>query len=174
MGTFTWRNGVSGSWFDSANWTSNQVPTTSDTAIVTSGMPQVSSGGEIIGETIRLGGSASGGSVTLEATDATIAPLISGTNNSGIPKVVENTFLTVTGGGSSSPVSATVLAHGTTTFEGELIVEAINGALTISAAPAGGEAGHFEFLNATDESFGLVTQESVLNLAGGERSPTPP
>jgi glycosyltransferase involved in cell wall biosynthesis len=168
MSTYTWRDGVSGIWFDSANWTSNQVPGTSDSAVVRSGMPQVSSGGEIIGEKVLLGGSTSGGSVTLELTDAMLAPLTSGTVGSGIPRVVQNMFLTVTGGGSSSPVSATILARGTTTFEGELIDEPINGALTISAAAAGGEAGHFSFLNTTDDSFGLVTQESVLNLAGGE------
>ncbi|MBV9628264.1 MAG: Hint domain-containing protein [Xanthobacteraceae bacterium] len=165
MATFTWRDGASGSWFDSANWTSNQVPTTSDTAIIKSGMPQVFSGGEIIGERIQLGAGTSGGTVTLDATDATFAPLTSGT---GTPKVVQNMFLTVTGGGSSAPVSATFLAHGTTTFEGELIDEPINGALTISAVAAGGERGDFTFLNATDKSFGLVTQESVLNLAGQE------
>ncbi len=170
--TLTWVPGTSGGWFDAGNWTvsggipSSSFPQTSDTAIVNSGTAQISSGGQILGETIKLGGVASGGTVSLTATDTTFAPVTSGTGQSGFPKVVTNEFLMVTGGGSSSPVNATLIAHGTTTFEGELIVEPINGTLTISAAAAGGESGHFEILNKTDATLGLVTQEAALHLTG--------
>lgn len=79
MGTLTWNSG-SGDWFDQTSWTPDQVPTSSDTARVTSGMPQISSGSQITGETVILGGSNSGGIVTLQATDAVFVTLLNSTS----------------------------------------------------------------------------------------------
>jgi autotransporter passenger strand-loop-strand repeat protein len=151
----TWISGNVGDWFDSNNWVSGAVPQAGDSANISAGTPKIDSGGEILGETITLGGAASGGAVALSAIDATFGP--SGKTDE---------LLNVTGGGSSTPVNATLFTSGTTTFDGQMIVEPMNGGLTISASPdSSGAEGNFEFLD-TSNTLVLVAQESVLHLAG--------
>ena len=164
----TWISGSIGDWFDLSNWVSGTVPQAGDTAVISAGTPKIDSGGQILGETITLGGAASGGVVTLSAIDATFGPELS----SGSDKVANDEMLLVTGGGTSTPVDATLFASGTTTFEGQMIVEPMNGGLTISALPDGSAEGNFELLDSgsspttTGSTLVLVTQESVLHLAG--------
>jgi hypothetical protein len=134
----TWISGSIGDWFDSNNWVSGTVPQAGDTAVISAGTPKIDSGGQILGETITLGGAASGGVVTLSAINATFGPELS----SGSDKVANDEMLLVTGGGTSTPVNATLFASGTTTFEGQMIVEPMNGGLTISALPDGGAEGN--------------------------------
>jgi len=70
MATQTWMAGTSGLWNVASNWTSDTVPTTGDTAVIGSGEAIVG-GLTIQGESIVLGGLASGTSVTLTASGAT-------------------------------------------------------------------------------------------------------
>jgi hypothetical protein len=88
--TQTWIAGTVGQWFDANNWTSGTVPTTGDTVIIPSGMPEID-GQTIGGEQITLGGSSSGSTVTLVANSATFEPLVTP------GKAVVQQSLTVTG-----------------------------------------------------------------------------
>src|SRR5262245_3452984 len=165
--TLTWigTSGTgSGSWFDSSNLNSSVVPTSGDTAIVNSGVPVVS-GGTVSGVDIVFGAS-SGGSVEIDAVSATFKPVTSGFTKAGQPAIVDNLILTVTGGGFSTPLDASLVTSGLTTFEGVIAVEPIAGTFTIDAEPAGSAGGEFMFLNSTGATFVFVTQEAALHLKG--------
>jgi len=157
MSTQTWIAGRVGQWFDTNNWTSGTVPTTGDTVIIPSGMPEID-GQTIGGEQITLGGSSSGSTVTLEANSATFEPLVTPG-----PTVVQQS-LTVTGGNASDPVTATLLSSGTTSYEGQIFVEPVGGTLTVDA----GTNGNFIFTNSLGSTFVLVSQESALHFQGAQ------
>ena len=109
---------------------------------------------------ILLGGLDTGQPVTLEAVDA-VFQAFSGAS-------VINTVLTVTGGEpASSPLNATFLAKGNTSFDGQILVSAKGGGLTIDSEPDSiGNAGNFTFNNADLQAVMVVGQESVLTFAG--------
>src|SRR5262249_57421165 len=79
------------------------------------------------------------------------------------PTVVQKP-LTVTGGTPSTPVTATLLSSGTTSYEGQIFVEPVGGTLTVDA----GTNGNFIFTNSLGDTFVLVSQESALHLQGAQ------
>lgn len=157
MTTQIWIPGTIGSWTDGDDWQSGQAPSTGDTAIVGSGAPTVTSGTTIAGEAIVLGGSDTATSVTLTAIDAVFEG--SGTGSSEI-----NTTLSVTGGTPGSALEAIFIAQGNTTFDGQILVGAIGGGLTIDASGAGNS---FTFDNDDGKAVMVVYQESTLSFSGG-------
>jgi hypothetical protein len=159
MATQTWIAGRIGAWFTAANWTSGIVPSTGDTVIVGSGMPEIDSQ-TIVGEHITLGGSSNGSTVTLLAHSALFEPLVVA------GEVVSEQSLTITGGDPASHVTATLLSQGVTTYAGQIIVEAVGGTLTIDAESFGATSGNFTFTNPAGNTFVLVTQESSLHFEG--------
>src|SRR2546421_11180069 len=85
---------------------------------ITSGTPTIDGAIPIGGETITLGGTGGGSTVTLQATSATF----------------EQDTVIVTGGGPSRTVNATLLSYGATVFHGRISVQALGGSLPIGAA----------------------------------------
>ena len=165
MSVQTWIAGRIGNWFNPANWTAGQVPVPGDSAVINAGTASVSrpSPGPlagVAGVSILLGGLDTGQPVTLEAVDA-VFQAFSGAS-------VINTVLTVTGGEpASSPLNATFLAKGNTSFDGQILVSAKGGGLTIDSEPDSiGNAGNFTFNNADLQAVMVVGQESVLTFAG--------
>lgn len=153
MATDVWDAGRVGPWFTAGNWASDQVPADGDTVTIGSGKAIINAGDpHILGETILLGGSPAGAPVTLEATSASFGP------GSG-----HSTSITVAGGDpTSSPLEATLLIEGTTSFDGQIFVEAQNGTLTIDAQ----SGGNFILDNTDNKALILVTQESLLDFTG--------
>jgi hypothetical protein len=159
MATQTWVPGVVGDWFLPANWTTDTVPVPLDTALIGSGMPIIGEGSSILGQTIILGGSATASSVTLAAIDTTFGP------NTGTTPFATRLF--VTGGHPvTSPLRATFLVEGNTSFEGQIIVQAPGGSLTIESASDGTNPGNFTLDNADFSTTILVNQESFLLFKG--------
>ena len=165
MAVQTWISGRIGNWFTPANWTTGQVPVPGDSAVINAGTATVSQPtpgpvAGVAGVSILLGGLDTGQPVTLEAVDA-VFQAFSGAS-------VINTVLTVTGGEpSSSPLNATFLAKGNTSFDGQILVSAKGGGLTIDSEPDSiGNAGNFTFNNADLQAVMVVGQESVLTFAG--------
>jgi RTX calcium-binding nonapeptide repeat (4 copies) len=165
MSIQTWISGRIGNWFNAANWTTGQVPVPGDSAVINTGTATVSQPvpgplAGVAGVSILLGGLDTGQPVTLEAVDA-VFEAFSGAS-------VVNTVLTVTGGEpSSSPLNATFLAKGNTSFDGQILVSAKGGGLTIDSEPDSiGNAGNFTFNNADQKAVMVVGQESVLTFAG--------
>jgi hypothetical protein len=164
MAVQTWISGTIGNWFTPANWTTGQVPVPGDSAVIHAGTATVSRPPGLLagvdGVSILLGGLDTGQPVTLEAVDA-VFQAFSGAS-------VINTVLTVTGGEpSSSPLNATFLAKGNTSFDGQILVSAKGGGLTIDSEPDSiGNAGNFTFNNADLQAVMVVGQESVLTFAG--------
>jgi hypothetical protein len=155
MATDVWDAGTVGPWFTAGNWASDQVPVDGDTVTIGSGKAIINAGDpHIQGETILLGGSPAGASATLEAVSASFGPG-SGSGHS--------TSITVAGGDpTSSPLAATFLIEGTTSFDGQIFVEAQNGSLTIDAQ----SGGNFVLDNTDHKALILVTQESLLDFTG--------
>src|SRR5262249_15438740 len=120
LSTQTWIAGTVGLWFDSTNWTSGTVPTTGDTVIIPSGMPEIE-GQASGGEQIMWGGWSSGSTVRLVANSATCESLVP------LGKAVVQQPLTGTGGTPPAPVTATLLSSGTTSYEGQIFVEPVGG-----------------------------------------------
>ena len=133
MSVQTWIAGRIGNWFNPANWTAGQVPVPGDSAVINAGTASVSEPtpgpvAGVAGVSILLGGLDTGQPVTLEAVDA-VFQAFSGAS-------VINTVLTVTGGEpASSPLNATFLAKGNTSFDGQILVSAKGGGLTIDSEP---------------------------------------
>ena len=158
MSIFTWRQGIAGSWFAGTNWTPQGIPATGDTVIIPSGSPSIPAGSaQIIGEHIVLLGV---GPTTLVAANATFA------GSSTQPEV--NATLDVVGGEptSASP-SAVFRAVGSTSFDGQIYVNALNGGLAIEALSDGFASGNFTLLNTDLKATILVNQESLLSLKAG-------
>ena len=160
-----WISGTIGNWFNPADWTTGVVPVPGDSAVIHAGTASVSQPvpgpvAGVSGVSILLGGLDTGQPVTLEAVDA-VFQAFSGTS-------VINTVLTVTGGDpSSSPLNATFLAKGNTSFDGQILVSAKGGGLTIDSEPDSlGNIGNFTFNNADLQAVMVVGQESVLTFAG--------
>ena len=165
MAIQTWISGRIGNWFTPANWTTGQVPVPGDSAVINAGTATVSQPtpgpvAGVAGVSILLGGLDTGQPVTLEAVDA-VFQAFSGAS-------VINTVLTVTGGEpATSPLNATFLAKGNTSFDGQILVSAKGGGLTIDSEADGiGNAGNFTFNNADQKAVMVVGQESVLTFAG--------
>jgi hypothetical protein len=159
----TWITGRLGNWFDAANWATAQVPAPGDNAVIHAGTATVSKSGttpEIDGVSILLGGLSTNAPVTLEAVDAVFQ------GSTTTPEI--NMVITVNGGDPvSAPLNATFLSEGNTSFDGQILVSAKGGGLTIdSEADGHGHAGHFTFSNADQKAVMVVGQESVLTLAG--------
>src|SRR5205823_3423012 len=123
MTIVTW-NGGTGSWYVADNWTPHTSPVAGDMVFITSGTPTIDGVKPIGGETITLGGTGGGSTVTLQATSATF----------------EQDTVIVTGGGPSGTVNATLLSYGATVFHGRISVEALGGSLTIDAESDNGSA----------------------------------
>ena len=159
MATQTWVSGVVGDWFLPANWTTDTVPIQLDTALIGSGNPIIGDGSAILGQTIVLGGSTTASSVTLTAIGSSFGP------STGSPSVATRLF--VAGGHPvTSPLRATFLVEGDTSFEGQIIVQAPGGSLTIEAATDGTSPGNFTLDNADFSTTILVGQESFLSFKG--------
>src|SRR5512143_3402148 len=158
MSTFSWNQGIAGSWFAGTNWTPQGIPATGDTAVIASGTPSIPGGSPlIIGEHIVLLGV---GPTTLVATNA----FFGGTSTT--PEI--NATLMVVGGEPTSPAPSAVLrAVGNTSFDGQILVNALNGGLTIEAVSDGISAGNFTLLNTDLKASLLVNQESLLSLKVG-------
>lgn len=156
----TWTAGAVGSWFTPTNWSPAVVPTAGYTAMIGSGTAIVPTGSAAVqGVSIVLGGLATGEPVTLEADNA----VFKGT--SSIPEL--NMTIQVVGGNPfQSPLNATFLVKGKTTYDGQILVEAQGGRLTILSESDGTKAGNFIFSNADQKAVMVVDQESVLAFAG--------
>lgn len=160
METQTWVSGAVGDWFDPANWISGIPPAPRDTAIIGSGMPILGEGSSILGQTIVLGGPQAAPTVTLSAIDASFGPYAS--NNASFA-----TRLIVSGGHPvTAPLHATLLAEGDTSFEGQIVVGAMGGSLTIQSQSDGVQPGNFTLLNPDFSTVVLVSQESFLSFKG--------
>lgn len=159
--TSTWNAGTTGDWFTAGNWSPAVVPTAGYTAMIGSGTASVSAGSPAVqGISILLGGLATGEPVTLEADNATF-------QGQSTPLPAFNMTIQVAGGNPFlSPLNATFLAMGTTTYDGQILVGAIGGGLTISSQSDGTNAGNFVFDNADDKAVMVVEQQSVLTFAG--------
>lgn len=165
MAIQTWILSRIGNWFDPANWTTGQVPVPGDRAVINAGTamvarPQPGPFAVVAGVSILLGGLDTGESVTLEAVDAVFQ------DSGGTPEF--DTVLTVSGGEPTrSPLNATFLAEGRTSFDGQILVSALAGGLTIDSEPdSRGTAGNFTFNNADQKAVMVVGQESVLTFKG--------
>jgi len=159
MATQTWIAGKTGDWFTAANWTSGSVPAVGDTALIGSGTPTIAAGAAAIeGVTIVLGGSQVASPVTLEAIDAKFVGAGS--------KPETNTKLIVTGGQPATPLNAIFLVEGNTSFDGQILVTAVGGSLTIDSQSDGTIPGNFSFLNTDEQAVMVVTQESCLLFRG--------
>ena len=170
MSIFTWRQGIAGSWFAGTNWTPQSIPATGDTVVIPSGSwsvvqacsgigsPSIPAGSaQIIGEHIVLLGV---GPTTLVAANATFV------GSSTTPEV--NATLAVVGGEPTSPSpSAVFRAVGSTSFDGQIYVNAFNGGLAIEAVSDGFAPGNFTLLNTDLKATVLVNQESLLSLKAG-------
>lgn len=144
----TWAAGDAGDWFDPDKWTPAGAPQAGDTLTITSGNPVIANA-TIENETINL----VGGPITLEADSVTFQPGTSGTLD------------IVAKGDLDQPLDATLLTHGTTSFEGLLDVESLGGGeLTIDAESDGNSA---DFTLA-DRALAFVNQESILHFEGSE------
>jgi hypothetical protein len=66
-----------------------------------------------------------------------------------------------------SPLNATFLVKGKTTYDGQILVEAQGGGLTIDVQALGTTRGQFVFENTDAKAVMVVEQESVLTFAGG-------
>src|SRR5262245_56769668 len=131
MATLTWTGASApdNRWFVAGNWTPQVLPGLGDTLIVSSGTPQLD-GGTVVGEQIQIAfGNSSPASIALLADSVTFKPYV--VND----KVINEQSLTVTGGNGTS-VNATLLGQDAT-YEGQIIVEAFNGTLTIDAGTSG-------------------------------------
>lgn len=159
--TSTWNPGTTGDWFAAGNWTPAVVPTAGYTAMIGSGTAIVSTGSPAVqGISILLGGLATGEPVTLEADNATFQGQLT-----PLPEI--NMTIQVAGGNPFlSPLNATFLVKGTTTYDGQILVGAMGGGLTISSQSDGTNAGNFVFDNADDKAVMVVEQQSVLTFAG--------
>jgi hypothetical protein len=161
MTTLTWTQGAAGDWFTAANWTPAQVPKTGDTAVVHAGTPTVSAGAPAVrGVSIVLGGLTVAQPVTLKAIDATFEGV-------GTPPNETDTVIDVTGGQPvTSPFNAVFLAEGNTSFDGQILVTAPGGSLTIESQSDGTSDGNFLFDNADQKAVMVVEQESLLAFTG--------
>jgi hypothetical protein len=114
----------------------------------------------VTGVSILLGGLNTGEPVTLEAVDAAFL------GSAGTPEI--DTVITVSGGEPTiSPLNATFLVEGNTSFDGQILVSALGGGLTIdSESNSQGTAGNFTFNNADQKAVMVVGQESVLTFTG--------
>jgi len=161
--TSTWTAGTVGSWFTASNWSPAVVPTAGYTAVIGSGTAIVSSGSPaVLGVSILLGGLATGEPVTLEADNALFS--FDG-ELSPLPNI--GTTIQVAGGNPFlSPLNATFLVKGTTTYDGQIIVGAMGGGLTILSQSDGTNDGNFVFDNTDQKAVMVVQQQSVLTFAG--------
>ncbi|GAB3796906.1 hypothetical protein GCM10028798_07490 [Humibacter antri] len=161
MGTQIWRAGTNGDWFEAANWTSGTVPTIGDTALITSGTPIIPAGSPVLeGVTIKLAGSqTTATTIALETFDAAFV----GTN--GHPQA--RAELIVTGGEpGTSPLNAMLVAKGSTSFDGQILIGAMGGGLTVEAQSNGTDPGNFTLLNTDSKAVLVVSQGSSLTLGG--------
>src|SRR4051812_41117705 len=152
--TATWNGGTVGDWFTAGNWTPSVVPTAGYTAHIGSGTAIVSSGdGPVQGISVVLGGLATGEPVILEADNATFEGV-------GVPPTETNMVITVIGGNPFLlPLNATFLIKGKTTYDGQILVEAQGGSLTIDAQALGNTRGQFVFENTDAKAVMVVEQE---------------
>jgi hypothetical protein len=158
--TTTWNAGTTGDWFSAANWTPAVVPTVgysvqigSGTAIVSTGSPAVQ------GLSILLGGLATGEPVILEADNATF-------EGQSTPTLEFMTIQVAGGHPFLSPLHALFLVKGSTSYDGQILVGAMGGGLTILSETDGTTAGNFTFDNADGRAAIVVEQQSVLTFAG--------
>jgi hypothetical protein len=160
--TATWNAGTVGDWFTAGNWTPAVVPTAGYTAHLGSGTAIVSANSDAVqGVSILLGGLATGEPVILQADGATFEGL-------GVPPNETDMVITVVGGNPFlSPLNATFLVKGRTTYDGQILVEAQGGGLTIDVQALGSTRGQFVFDNTDQKAVMVVEQESVLTFAGG-------
>jgi len=157
----TWIAGTVGDWFTASNWTPAVVPTAGYTARIGSGRAIVSAGSPVVeGVSILLGGLATGEPVILEADNATFQGLTtsSGETNMTIQVAGGNPFL--------SPLNATFVVRGSTTYDGQILVGAQGGGLTILSQSDGINDGNFIFSNSDEKAVMVVEQQSVLTFAG--------
>lgn len=159
--TVAWNSGVTGDWFAASNWTPAVVPTAGYSATIGSGTAIVSAGhGAVQGVSILLGGLATGEPVTLEADGAVFKGL-------GLPPNETDMVIQVSGGNPFlSPLNATFLVKGKTKYDGQILVEAQGGGLTIDAETNGTDKGQFVFDNTDQKAVMVVEQESVLTFTG--------
>jgi len=96
----------------------------------------------------------------LEADNATFQGLLT-----PLPEI--NMTIQVAGGNPFlSPLNATFLVKGTTTYDGQILVGAMGGGLTIVSQSDGTNAGNFVFDNVDQKAVMVVEQQSVLTFAG--------
>src|SRR5262249_21456302 len=164
-GVQPWITGRIGNWFEAGNGATGQVPIVGDSAIIRAGRASVSQPmpgplAGVTGVSILLGGLGTNAPVTLEAVDAAFQ---GSATTPGIDMV-----LTVNGGDPViAPLNATCLSEGNTSFDGQILVSAKGGSLTIDSEPDSlGTPGHFTFSNADQKAVMVVGQESVLTFAG--------
>lgn len=159
MAVRTWISGTVGRWFDTANWTTeppdaNHYPQAGDTVTISSGRVRIPAADQPLGpiehETITIGGLNGTASVTLWLGSVTFGPDVE---------------MTVTDPDPSEPLSAFFRSHGTSSFEGQLFVEALGGKLTIDARTDGTSA-NFILDDAGGRTLVLVAQESALVFKG--------
>lgn len=160
MATQIWVSGAGGYWSTPSNWISGIPPGPRDIARISFGIPIIGQSSSIQGEAIFLGGEPAASSVVLAAIDTIFEPYTSGTS-------AFQTRLLVTGGHPvTSPLRARFIAEGNTSFEGQIVVEAVGGSLTINSASDGQNPGNFTLLNTGSETVVVVSQESFLFLQG--------
>ena len=154
MATQIWVSGAVGDWATGSNWQSGIPPATGDLLIVSSGFPTIDEGSTISGVEIVLGGEPTASAVSLAAIATTFEPADTDDNDMQIR---------VSGGHPvTSPLHATFIVEGDTSLEGQIIVQAMGGNLTIESMGGGGTPGNFTLKGSTI----LVTQESFLALEG--------
>ena len=148
MTDIIWTGNTSSEWWNSGNWSPEQVPQKGDAVTIPAGAQNdpVISGYKIDGVSVALG-DAQGGAVTLTAQSVTF---------------VEVTLVVSGGDPSGSAVQATLACSGSTTFGGSIMVTALGGSLTIDAG-----GGTFTLADALDKTTILVSQASALGFTSG-------
>jgi hypothetical protein len=161
--THVWAGGDGGDWFDAANW-SNGVPLGGDTVRILSGRAVLSAADTAAGvldfEHLSLGGPGSVAPVTLQTTDAFFGSAFA-LSALGTPQYTPDYI---------AP-QATLLAYGTTRFEGVLTVESHGGTLTVDVESDGTDAafilaGQPGTLDQDIFAEAVVGQESRLQFVG--------
>lgn len=159
--TSIWTAGTIGDWFTASNWTPAVVPTAGYTAMIGAGTAIVSAGSPAVqGISILLGGLATGEPVILEADNA----IFQGLTTSG--SEVNMTIQVAGGHPFLSPLNATFVAKGNTMYDGQILVGAQGGRLTIVSQSDGTKDGNFVFSNTDQKAVMVVEQQSVLAFAG--------
>jgi len=158
--TMTWTNAAGGNWKTAANWSPNQVPGASDTALITNnGTYAVTVTDNEAVNTLMLGGAS--GTQTLSLSSGTFTLSGSGTGNA-------QTVVTIAGGtftGAGALVLAGSLNWSGGTISG--VVQCNGGAMSGGPRLNGGQVINSGTLNWTATDFYTGNGSALSNLASG-------